>query len=235
MTSTLSGFCCCQDVESHSICLVANQNKGISSMEYQPTSITVDEPFLSQQAFRDFLKLPSEESAIKIGLHDLLEVAKVVIRDELVACGCSENELTGFQLKCKVSQIGNKNLAEDYTVEWHHSPQEVSENNQEVWKKLSEENLGEKFINNLFTRIREMVVDSKMLAASAEDALKISTVMNFSSGRSLHDEEDCDPDCPLIDGGKKQNSLYRWENGTKKLVKKCIGTYCYIVPSEKPL
>lgn len=80
-------------------------------MEYKPTSITVYQPFMSQQAFRDFLKLPSEESAPKIGLHDLLEMAKVVAIDGLVSCGCFEKELIGFRLQCQILKVESQELS----------------------------------------------------------------------------------------------------------------------------
>lgn len=162
-------------------------------MEYKPTSITVDEPFMSQQAFRDFLKLPSEESAIKIGLHDLLEVAKVVIRDELVSCGCSENELTGFRIECQVLKDENQELGEVYAVEWKQLPQ-----SERVTEKKAEETEVElnknspislEFLGKLTERIDERLLDSDNLS------LKTSTHLNFSFGSSLSSRLECDGTC----------------------------------------
>lgn len=133
-------------------------------MEYQPTSITVDKPFMSQQAFRDFLKLSSEESAPKIGLHELLEVAKVVIRDELVSCGCSENELTGFRIECQVLKGASQELGEVFSVEWKQLPQseQVTGSNDEVVEQQSEVKLNDnspisfEFLGKLTERLNEV-------------------------------------------------------------------------------
>ena len=109
-------------------------------MEYKPTSITVYQPFMSQQAFRDFLKLPSEESAIKIGLHDLLEVAKVVAIDGRVSCGCFEKKLIGFRLQCQILKVESQELREVYFAEWKQLPksEQVTGNNDEVAKEQRE-------------------------------------------------------------------------------------------------
>ncbi|MBD1839581.1 hypothetical protein [Coleofasciculus sp. FACHB-501] len=203
-------------------------------------SINLDEPLMSQQAVRDFLKLPFEEAVPKIGLHDLLEVAKVVVRNELVSCGCLENELIGCRIECQVSQVDNPKLGEVYLTEWSQLPQEVAENNEETVEAQPEVNLVEQpvsdeFIGKLITRLAEATVNSKLLAASQGQALRFSTQINFRSGNSIHYLESCDPKCPRLSNGLMQNSLFSFENGKYVRKKSCIGTPCWIPPSQDDL
>jgi hypothetical protein len=191
-------------------------------MEYKPTSITVDQPFMSQQAFRDFLKLPSEESAQKIGLHDLLEVAKVVIRDELVSCGCSENELTGFRIECQVLKGESQELGEVYSAEWKQLPQseQVTGNNNEVAEEPPEVKL-----NNNFPRSLEFIgklterIDESLLALD-HLSLKTSTNLDLSFSRFTSVRLVCDATC-----GQYKRKYERDENGNE-YDKGCSTTLC---------
>jgi hypothetical protein len=178
-------------------------------MEYKPTFITVDEPFMSQQAFRDFLKLPSEYSAQKIGLYDLLEVAKVVIRDELVSCGCSENELTGFRIECQVLKDESKELRETYLVEWKQTSQseQVTKNKDEMSEHIANEKskvnlernipLSFEFIGKLTERLHEV-------SSISEGGQLISNQVNFSrSDISLRSQ----PGCAKYTDGRKYQAI----------------------------
>lgn len=192
-------------------------------MEYKATSITVDKCFMEQQAFRDFLKLPSQDPTPKIGLHDLLEVAKLVIRNELVSCGCSEKELIRFQLEYQVSQDESQEPGEIYSVEWCQSPQskKATDNKNEIPEEQPEVNpdentpLSVEFLGKLTERLDEV------LAASEKGRLT-STHLNFSSFRNL----DCEPDCDVDTDGISYQAILcdgifsRWiykrnPNGTK--------------------
>ncbi|MBD2001988.1 MULTISPECIES: hypothetical protein [Cyanophyceae] len=192
-------------------------------MEYKPTPITIDKCFIEQQAFRDFLKLPSEEPAPKIGLRDLLEVTKLVIRNELVSCGCSEKELIKFQLEYQVSQDESQEPGEIYSVEWCQSPQfkKAIEDKNGITEEQPEVNLEENsplsvaFIGKLTERLDEV------LAASEKGRLT-STRLNFSSLENLNCEPDCAADAEgvsyqaILCNGKFSRWIYkRNPNGTK--------------------
>ncbi len=108
-------------------------------MEYKAKSISVDQSFMEQQAVRNFLKLRADESISQLRLRDLLEIAKVVLRDELASCGCSEQELIGVRLEYQISQDESQEPGEIYSVEWNQLPQ--LENATESEENISEEQL----------------------------------------------------------------------------------------------
>ena len=155
-------------------------------MKSESKSINVDEPFLSQQAFRDFLKLPSEEPAPKIGIYDLLEVAKLVIRNELDCCGCSEKELISCRLEYQISKEENKELGEIYSVQWNQIPQfeKTTEDEEKISENLpdmvAEKNnpLPSEFMGKLTQRIDEVspALDEARLIASRADFRTFSSL-----------------------------------------------------------
>jgi hypothetical protein len=145
-------------------------------MESESKSINVNEPFLSQQAFRDFIKLPSEEPVPKIGLRDLLEVVKVVIKHELNCCGCSEKELIGCRLEYTIPKEESQELRESYSIEWSHIPQSemITEDEEEISK---ESPLSSEFMGKLTQRFDEM--------SSALDGAKLTgTDIRFRTFRN---------------------------------------------------
>lgn len=170
-------------------------------MEYKQTSITVDKSFMEQQAFRDFLKLPSEEPSPKIELHNLLEVAKVVVRNELISCG-SEKELIGLRLECQVSKNENQESAETYTFEWSQLRQDkgVAENKEGISEEQPEVNSDKnpvslEFAGNLTERLDEVLMEYTPLAALESHPIKTTTRMSFSSGAIMNFVLECSNDC----------------------------------------
>jgi hypothetical protein len=162
-------------------------------MESKSKSLNIDEPFLSQQAFRDFLKLPSEESAPKIGLRDLLEVAKVVIRHELNCCGCSEKELIGCRIEYQISKEKSQEPEEVYSVEWSQIPQ--PEKRTEDENKIPEDQpevpndkippISSEFMGKLALRFNEV-------SSTLEGARVIASHADFRTFRSSGCREGCD-------------------------------------------
>lgn len=189
-------------------------------MESESKSINVDEPFLSQQAFRDFLKLPSEEPAPKIGLRDLLEVVKVVIRHELNCCGCSEKELIGCRLEYQLSKEESQETGEIYSVHWSHIPQsekrtedenKISEDQPEVFNDKKSSPIPSEFMGKLALRFNEV-------SSTLEGARVIASHADFRTFRSSGCQEGCDryngilykrmfcngqPSEWILEGGKK--------------------------------
>lgn len=190
-------------------------------MESNSKSINIDEPFLSQQAFRDFLKLPSEESAPKIGLRDLLEVAKVVIGHELNCCGCSEKELIGCRLEYQISKEESQEAGEIYSVQWNRTPQSemITENEEEISK---EPPLSSEFMGKLTQRFDEV--------SSALDGAKLTgTDIRFRSFRN----SSC-----IWDDYPSDNGLYCWGLGCNgkviKWAKDNLGNKICRRPQEAP-
>jgi hypothetical protein len=163
-------------------------------MKSESKFINVDEPFLSQQAFRDFLKLPSEESAPKIGLRDILEIAKVVIIHELNSCGCSEKELIGCRLEYQISKEDSQEAGEVYSVQWSQIPQsekrtedenKISEDQPEVPNDKKNSPISSEFIGKLALRFNEV-------SSTLEGARVIASGADFRTFRSSGCREGCD-------------------------------------------
>jgi hypothetical protein len=163
-------------------------------MESESKSINVDKPFLSQQAFRDFLKLPSEEPVSKIGLHDLLDVAKVLIRHELNCCGCSEKELIGYRIEYQISKEKSQETGEIYSVQWSQIPQsekrtedenKISEDQPEVLNDKKNSPISSEFMGKLALRFNEV-------SSTLEGARVIASRADFRTFRSYDCREGCD-------------------------------------------
>ncbi len=168
-------------------------------MEFESKFINIDEPFLLQQAFRDFLKLPSEEPVPKIGLRELLDVAKVLIRHELNCCGCSEKELIGCRIEYQVLKEESQEPGEIYSVQWSQIPQ--SEKRTEDENKISEDQsevpndknppISSEFMGKLVLRFDE-------LSSTLEGARIITSRADFRTFISSGCREGCDWDNGIL-------------------------------------
>ncbi len=130
-------------------------------------AINVDEPFLSQKAFRDFIKLPSDEPSPKVGVHNLLKVTREVIKHELVSCGCSEAELIGCQLEYEIAQESSQETGEIYSFKWNQisESKKTTEDVEEIPEELpdvasdTDNPLSYEFMSKLNQRLDEVSLD----------------------------------------------------------------------------
>ncbi len=115
----------------------------------QLVPIDLDKPFAEQQSVKELLKLP-EDKTKKLGFDQLLEIAKVAVRSELVSCGCSENALTGLRLEY-LSQAGADQPEEKYVLEWT----KLNQSNSSIEAASTEEppQLSDSFHTRLFNRL----------------------------------------------------------------------------------
>lgn len=83
-----------------------------------PCNISLDSPLLEQQSVREMLSFPVEENAPKASLEDLIKIAAILIKSELVDCGCDENELLSLRLQYEVRPSIDQETKEVYMLEW---------------------------------------------------------------------------------------------------------------------
>lgn len=132
-------------------------------MENQAVFINLDEPFMVQQAVRDILKLPSDEEPVpKVILEGLLEVAKLVVTDELKRV-TSHKFLAGLLIGYQAPLIGSRDLGEVYSVEWGQLPKvkEVIEDDEEETDEDIPElgnSITSEFLDKLATRLEEAMI-----------------------------------------------------------------------------
>ncbi|MEG4988500.1 hypothetical protein QUB08_22350 [Microcoleus sp. BR0-C5] len=176
-------------------------------MESKSISISLDEPLLTQAAVKEMLNLSSEAPLSKVKASDLLEVAKSAIRNQLVSCQCSENELIGLRLEYQVSKEATQKLREIYlvSVEWKAYSQ--NKNVAEPTEKFSEEHDLVKYIDRLHSRVEEAVTAIEGHTSSS------SLRSEFNSYSSIGYRCECDGDARcLIEGEqyktKKKNGQY---------------------------
>jgi len=90
-------------------------------------NISLDKPLLEQQSVREMLPHLTEGVNAEVRVEDLIKIARAVIHDELVDCGCDKSELTGLKLSYTVTHPEDESLRKVYTTEWNFPKPEVAE------------------------------------------------------------------------------------------------------------
>jgi hypothetical protein len=200
-------------------------------MKGKPISINLDEPLLSQPAVRKILKLPSTGPLPKIGLHSLLEVAKLAIRNELAAGGGSEKDLVELQLECQVAPPGSDEPEENYSVRWRKSRPAPELSNTDVViletppeVMATENSVSLEFVEQLSERLDEAIMQLNPVAAEEESEIITSIQTNFRTGVQVGIEYRCDPTC-RDELGRICKRRYSWV-GTRSVRGRCTQTPC---------
>lgn len=158
-------------------------------MESKKEFINLNEPWMEQQAFRDFLKQLNEQPKSEIDLNDLLQAAKAVIENELVARGYSAQEFVGINLKCQVVQKENiEQIANTYSAEWGNCVQNrINKLNLTSLLEVptavdgNENILSSEFTGKLIERLDEVIMGFSSLVKLDTPIANTSLTMNFNS------------------------------------------------------
>lgn len=152
-------------------------------MAYNLESLSIDECFMTQQAFRDFFVLESVDSVHKIQSTELLKIAeiiKAIVKNELVSCGNHANSMIALNIGYQVLGDDKQEAEEKYSVKWEKSPSfteniEISEQQVEAQSDESSP-LTIAFTHKLTERLDE-------LSAASENTRITSFNMKFSPNR----------------------------------------------------
>lgn len=195
-------------------------------MEGKTELINLDEPWIEQKAFRDYLNILNDQPKSEIQLYKLLEVAKIVIKNELAACGHSEEELVGIHLECQVAQKENLDqITNTYSAELSNNLQLQLHNlNSESLSLASntiEKNadlISSEFSSKLIERLDEVIMEASPLSQLETPIVNTSMTINFASSVITVFLE-CSNDC------KKDGIRYKKNSRTKK----CTHIPCGII------
>lgn len=145
-------------------------------MTREEFSVNLDKSFLEQQSVRKLLNL-FEKKSETLTIEQLLEVAKAVIKSELIKCNCSENALVSLKLECQIANKESENLKERYTVEWTDSDQTSP-----LEGSFPSPRIPDNFYRKLLQRLdAELPKDRSLLSAS----------MNFREAEEANSDFEC--------------------------------------------
>jgi|GEM_PF-2250569 len=155
-------------------------------------NISLDKPLLEQQSVREMLPHLTEGVNAEVRVEDLIKIARAVIHDELVDCGCDKSELTGLKLSYTVTHPEDENLRKVYTTEWNFPKPEVAEGTIENAPEtgvnaVANPPISNQVISKLFSRLEEARVSTNAVSTSSS---KLTTAFRSSSTRT---RRDCDP------------------------------------------
>ncbi|WP_190433262.1 hypothetical protein [Trichocoleus sp. FACHB-46] len=170
--------------------------------------IDLEQPLTEQESVKELLNL-SEGKVGRLGLDQLLEIAKVAIKNELVACGSSADELVGLRLEFHCFGESDEGLRETYVLEWGQKNQQKEDNPHQLEKTESEKLQSAnkpslppmEYIHKLSERLNSETRERARLAG---------TTISFRTS------SDTGVQYPCVDGGNNKYYLKLIENGEDK-------------------